>query len=174
MATLNKKEAILKQIGILISSREYEKAYGLSKEFAAGHNDALSYLILAKCLFWLNSYNEMLPQARKAFRMASGQEKESAAVLLAAACYRLGRMAEGRKALVSLGNTRNMDVIKMRFMIAAMQGRRKEQDLLLKELSAINKKETGKFVMSILLKRDFERIDAIGAVPKKVSPSKLQ
>lgn len=172
MAVFDKKEAFLKQIGIFLQKREYEKAYELSKEFTARYDNAISHLILSKCLFWMGSYKEMLPEARKALRMSTGDDKEPAAVLLAAACYKLGRLAEGQKALSGLGETKNMDAIKMRFMIAAMQGKKKEQEELLRNLAAIDQKEAESFAMSIILQKDFETIDAVRAVPKKISPSK--
>ncbi len=172
MAVFDKKESFLKQIGIFLSQKQYEKALVLSKEFAARYNEGVSHLATAKCLFWMESYDEMVPEAKKALKMSVGKEKEAAAILLAAAYYKLGKFSEGKKTLASLGQTENMDAIKMRFMIAAMQGKKKEQEDALKELSNIDKKEAENFAMSILLRKDFEMIDTIRAVPKKVSLSK--
>ena len=172
VAVFDKKEAFLKQIGIFLSKREYKRAYKLSREFCTRYNEAAAHLASAKCLFWLGEYEEMLPEARKALRMSDASGKGPAAVMLATAYYKLGRLTEARKVLAHLEGTKNMDALKMRFIIAARQGKKKEQENLLMELSDIDQKEAEKFAMSILLQKDFERIGTISAVPKRLTSVK--
>ncbi len=78
-----RKDAIIKQILLYLTNRDFRKAQTLSKELVEQFpQDLLSNYLAAKSSYWAEDYLSAEQHARKAFNIAQGQDMIPTAIML--------------------------------------------------------------------------------------------
>lgn len=152
MVAFNKKEAFIKQITIYINSKDYQKAYELSKGLAGLFpNEMISHFLLAKSSFWLGKYEETVSEGKRAFHLSKLLDMVPCAVILASGYYQLKKYQEGYKFLNALDIKNDVDLQRLKFLFAVAVGDEKAARDRVEELFGLNKKIASDFIEKILL-----------------------
>ena len=143
----------MKQIAIYMHNEEFEKAYGLSKDFLAKFpKEMMSHFFLAKSAFWLGKYEECKAESQKAFNIATDTNAmKMCAILGSSAHYQLGEYGNGYKMLETVSKTMNDgSVQQMLFILAVAMKDRKKAIWHLDQIFALNKEMTKELIAEFI------------------------
>jgi len=122
MVQFTDKAPYIKQIVLYFQSKNYQKAYELSKEFIEEYPEQMpAHFLYAKAAFWLNDYELAKKEAQIAFNLSKGQDELTVTgILLACALYRLKEYESGMELLKLLKSkiASQEKLMKLKFIFA--------------------------------------------------------